>query len=114
MGMYDQSWCVSCGAGMLYTEDENVTCYRCDQEEYNKLETRVSRFMEYIKLYVISLEQDADRLEELKQNFQGDYDSEEYENIVLDDYYNTGELIASRHLLSVAQNMIGQKEREEV
>ncbi|NDB58648.1 hypothetical protein EB001_09395 [bacterium] len=113
MGMYDQSWCASCGAGMLYTEDENVTCYRCDQEEYNKLETRVSKLMEYIKVYVISLEQDSDRLEELKQNFSGDYDSEEYESLVLDDHYNTGELIAARHILSMARDIIAGQGKED-
>ncbi len=34
--------------------------------------------LEYLKLHKISLEQDADRLEELKKNFEGDYDSEEW------------------------------------
>jgi len=63
MGMYDQSWCASCGAGMLYTEDENVTCYRCDQEEYNKIETKFSKFLEYIKIHKISMEQDLDNVD---------------------------------------------------
>jgi len=63
-------------------------------------------FLEYLKLHIISLEQYSDKLEEIKENFQGDYDSEEYENLVLDDYYNTGELTASRHLLSVAEGIL--------
>ena len=42
-------------------------------------DVKMIMFVEYLKLHKISLEQDADRLEQLKQNFEGDYDSEEYE-----------------------------------
>ena len=89
MGMYDQSWCSSCGAGMLYTEDEDVTCYRCDQEEYNKLETRSSKFMEYMKLHLISLNQDMDK----------DLNVESKINI-------QGQIMATEHLLSVATDIM--------
>ncbi len=34
------------------------------------------------------------------------YDSEEYENLVLDDHYNTGELMATSHILSVAHDIL--------
>jgi hypothetical protein len=74
-------------------------------------DTKMNTFIEYIKLHITSLEQDADRLEELKHNFLGDYDSEEYENLVLDDYYNTGELIAAHHLLKVGQNILDKGEQ---
>ena len=106
MGMRDQSWCSSCGAGMLYTEDEDVTCYRCDQEEYNKLETRSSKFIEYMKIHLISLEQDAEMLSNLMDNFKGDLDSDSYREIEAEDIINTGELKATQHLLSVAEGMI--------
>jgi len=66
----------------------------------------LKEFIEYAKLHIISLEQDADKLENLKRNFEGDYDSEEYENLVLDDHYNTGELMATHHLLSVAEGIL--------
>ena len=89
MGMRDQSWCASCGAGMLYTEDENVTCYRCDQEEYNKLETRSSKFIEYMKLHLISLIQDMES--------HGNNETK----IHLD-----GQIVATRHLLSVATDIM--------
>ena len=89
MGMRDQSWCASCGAGMLYTEDENATCYRCDQEEYNKLETRSSKFMEYMKLHLISLNQDMDK----------DLNVESKINI-------QGQIMATEHLLSVATDIM--------
>jgi len=89
MGMRDQSWCASCGAGMLYTEDENVTCYRCDQEEYNKLETKSSKFLEYMKIHLISLKQD------LEMN---------PESINVIDI--PGQIYATEHLLSVATDIM--------
>ena len=89
MGMRDQSWCASCGAGMLYTEDEDVTCYRCDQEEYNKLETRSSKFIEYMKLHLISLNQDM----------EADYNVQSKINI-------QGQIMATEHLLSVATDIM--------
>ena len=104
MGMRDQSWCSSCGAGMLYTEDENVTCYRCDQEEYNKIETKSSKFLEYMKIHKVSLEQDlsemSDKMDSLDPNCKefGDLDFE-YNNL-------SGQIIATSHLLSVAEDMI--------
>ena len=91
MGMRDQSWCASCGAGMLYTEDENVTCYKCDQEDYNKLETRSSKFIEYMKIHLISLEQDLDK--------------HRPEDVLLVEYIE-GQIIATRHLLSVATDIM--------
>ena len=106
MGMRDQSWCASCGAGMLYTEDENATCYKCDQEEYNKLETRSSKFMEYMKIHLISLEQDAEMLQDKMDSFTDDLDSDEYRDLEMEDVINTGEMKATQHLLSVAEGMI--------
>ena len=98
MGMRDQSWCSSCGAGMLYTEDENVTCYRCDQEEYNKLETRSSKFIEYMKLHMISLEQDWEKARNNEPLKDDEYDPS-------DDYFE-GATDAVGHLLSVANDIM--------
>jgi len=62
--------------------------------------------IEYIKLHEISLLQDAEKLQSLMDNFNGDFDSDEYREWEIEDITNTGELIATRHLLSVAQDMI--------
>jgi hypothetical protein len=102
MGMRDQSWCSSCGAGMLYTEDEDVTCYRCDQEEYNKLETRSSKFMEYMKIHLISLNQD---LEDARENIS----LPDYEYFESDAFY-MGAIDATEHLLSVANDIMNANE----
>lgn len=98
MGMRDQSWCSSCGAGMLYTEDEDATCYRCDQEEYNKLETRSSKFIEYMKLHLISLNQDMELL-----STDESYEKEDTMDKII---YLNGQILATEHLLSVATDIM--------
>ena len=62
--------------------------------------------IEYMKLHEISLLQDAEKIQSLLDNFSGDFDSDEYREWEIEDISNTGELIATRHLLSVAQDMI--------
>jgi hypothetical protein len=100
MGMRDQSWCASCGAGMLYTEDENVTCYRCDQEEYNKIETKSSKFLEYMKIHLISLRQDLELAQDHAPLKDDEYDES-------DSYYQ-GAIETMEHLLSVATDIMNE------
>jgi hypothetical protein len=66
----------------------------------------MNQLIEYIKIHEISLLQDADKLQTLMDTFEGDYDSDEYRDLEIEDMHNTGELIATRHLLSVAEGMI--------
>ena len=104
MGMRDQSWCASCGAGMLYTEDENVTCYRCDQEEYNKIETKSSKFLEYMKLHLISLEQDLEGLSNKMESL--DPNCKEFGELDFEYSFLSGQIVATSHLLSVATDIM--------
>lgn len=108
--MRDQSWCASCGAGMLYTEDENATCYKCDQEEYNKLETRYSKFMEYAKLHFISLMQDLESLEERMEKI--DPNCKDYAELDFEFNWVSGQITATRHLMSVASDILGIQTEE--
>ena len=63
-------------------------------------------FIEYIKLHEISLLQDAEKLQNLMDTFEGDYDTDEYRELEIEDMHNTGELIATRHFLSVLEGRI--------
>ena len=63
-------------------------------------------FIEYMKIHLISLEQDAEKLSNLMDNFKGDLDSDSYRELEIEDIVNTGELRATQHLLSVAEDMI--------
>jgi hypothetical protein len=59
-----------------------------------------------MKIHLISLEQDAEMLSNLMDNFKGDLDSDSYREIEAEDIINTGEIKATQHLLSVAEDMI--------
>ena len=59
-----------------------------------------------MKLHLISLHQDADELQDKLDNFVGDLDSDAYRELEIADIVNTGEIIATQHLLSVAEGMI--------
>jgi hypothetical protein len=63
-------------------------------------------FHEYIRLHEISLLQDADKLQTLMDTFEGDYDTDEYRDLEIEDMHNTGEIIATRHFLSVLEGRI--------
>jgi hypothetical protein len=59
-----------------------------------------------MKIHEISLLQDAEKYQKLMDDFNGDYDSDEYRDLEIEDIINTGELTATRHLLSVAESML--------
>jgi hypothetical protein len=66
----------------------------------------MQQFIEYIKIHLISLKQDADAIQYAMDNFLGDLDSFEYQTLEMEDIINTGELKATQHLLSVAEGMM--------
>jgi hypothetical protein len=66
----------------------------------------MNAFIEYMKIHLISLHQDAEKLSNLMDNFKGDYDSDSYKDMEIEDMVNTGEIRATNHLLSVAEGMI--------
>ena len=70
---------------------------------------QLPEFIEYMKLHLISLEQDASKLTKLLDEYSGDLDSDEYRNFELDDTINTGEMAATMHLLSVATDILEGK-----
>ncbi len=46
MGMYDESWCASCGESMRYTPDEDAFCGRCATEIGEELVERIIMFIQ--------------------------------------------------------------------
>lgn len=67
----------------------------------------------YLELHLLSVEQDADKLEQQIRDFEDDYDSDEYRELELNDVINTGELIATSHLLSVARDILAKTTKGE-
>lgn len=67
---------------------------------------KMTMFVEYLKLHKTSLIQDAEKLQKIMDDWQGDLDSDEYRDLEIADIENTGELNAVNHLLSVAEGIL--------
>ena len=65
----------------------------------------LDQIIEYIKIHLISLEQDSAHIEKAMNEYQN-YEDDEYRELEIEDISNTGELIATRHLLRVAEEML--------
>jgi hypothetical protein len=61
--------------------------------------------MEYIKLHLISLEQDSQELQK-QMSLIDDMESDEYESLDIEDISLNGQILATRHLLSVATDIM--------
>ncbi len=68
--------------------------------------TKSSKFMEYMKIHLISLDQDSERIWNAMDQID-DLESDEYESLNIEDIRNGGEQSATRHLLSVAADILG-------
>lgn len=62
----------------------------------------LQQLIEYMKIHLISLEQDGAYLQKQLDEFTGDFDSYEWEELNLTDVNNTGQMQAVQHILSVA------------
>jgi hypothetical protein len=60
----------------------------------------LNTFKEYIKLHLLSLEQDSEELEK-QMGFYDDLDSDEYRDLEIEDVSINGQMIACYHLLEV-------------
>jgi hypothetical protein len=60
----------------------------------------LNTFKEYIKLHLLSLEQDSEELQK-EMGFYDDYDSDEYQSLEIEDVSLNGQMIACYHLLRV-------------
>ena len=62
----------------------------------------LQQLIEYMKIHLISLEQDGAYLQKQLDEFTGDFDSYEWEELNLTDVNNTGQMQGVQHILSVA------------
>jgi hypothetical protein len=74
------------------------------------MQTNDSKLIEYMKIHLISLMQDLEALEDKMEKL--DMNSKDY--VELDFEYNikSGEIHSTRHLLSVATDMLGTQTEE--
>ena len=102
MGLRDESWCSDCGKSQPYSETD-VICGDCTGEAYDK---RSIQAIEYIKLHIINLEQDSEKIWNAMDQID-DLESDEYEMLNIEDIRTNGQIAASRHLLSVVADILG-------
>ena len=67
--------------------------------------TKSSQFLEYMKLHLISLEQDSQELQK-QMSLIDDMESDEYWDLEIEDISLNGQMIATAHLLSVATDIM--------
>jgi hypothetical protein len=61
--------------------------------------------MEYMKLHLISLEQDGEFIEKQMDNYTN-YEDDDYRTLEIEDISNSGQIIATAHLIAVAEEML--------
>ena len=62
--------------------------------------------IEYMKLHLISLEQDSEKLQKALDEYEN-YQDDEYRFLEIEDISNNGQIFATAHLLSVAADILG-------
>ena len=72
----------------------------------------MNQLIEYMKLHLISLEQDSEAIAKELENVDEIYDSADYERLEIEDISTNGQIFATRHLLSVAADIMGIQGKE--
>jgi cytoplasmic iron level regulating protein YaaA (DUF328/UPF0246 family) len=71
-----------------------------------------NQLIEYMKIHLISLEQDSEDLEK-RMDAYSNYEDDAYRELEIEDISTNGQIIATRHLLSVASDILGVNLLEE-
>jgi hypothetical protein len=66
----------------------------------------LEQLIEYMKIHLISLEQDSAFLEKQISEFAGNFEDWEWEELNITDMNNTGQMQGVRHILDVAEGRI--------
>jgi hypothetical protein len=112
MGMRDESWCNGCGTGIVYTPDEEAYCGNCAYEYGRAEDNRLDRIIEYMKIHLISLQQDADEIQKEMDSYE-EMESNEYNALEIEHISLNGQYIATKHLLSVASDILASSNERE-
>jgi hypothetical protein len=67
----------------------------------------MNELIEYMKIHLISLEQDSEALQVEMDLFE-EMESNEYQALEIEDISTNGQIIATRHLLSVANDILAK------
>ena len=61
--------------------------------------------IEYMKIHLISLEQDGAYIQKQMDEYQN-YEDDEYKDLEIEDISNTGQIIGIRYILDIAEGRI--------
>jgi len=64
----------------------------------------INAFKEYVRLHLISLEQDSEHLEKAMDEYQN-YEDDDYRTLEIEDISTNGQIIATAHLLAVLEDV---------
>lgn len=67
----------------------------------------MNELIAYMKLHLISLEQDSEDIEKAMDNYSN-YEDDDYRMLEIEDISTNGQIIATQHLLSVANDIIAK------
>ncbi len=62
----------------------------------------IESLIEYMKLHLISLEQDSAHIEKVMDEYEN-YEDDDYQQLEIEDISTNGQIIATAHLLAVAE-----------
>jgi hypothetical protein len=66
---------------------------------------RTTQLIEYMRLHLLSLEQDSAYLEKQMDSYSN-YEDDDYRTLEIEDISTNGQIIATAHLLSVARDIL--------
>jgi hypothetical protein len=67
----------------------------------------MNELIEYMKLHLISLEQDSEQLGKAMDAYSN-YEDDAYRDLEIEDISTNGQIIATAHLLSVAEGIMSK------
>ena len=68
----------------------------------------VNKLIEYMKLHLISLEQDSAHIEKAMDEYEN-YEDDDYRMLEIEDISTNGQIIATAHLLQVATEILEEE-----
>ena len=83
-----------------------------DTMERKKYMNKSSKFLEYMKLHLISLEQDSEQIQKAMDAYSN-YEDDAYRELEIEDISLNGQYIATAHLLSVATDIMNNSNERE-
>lgn len=103
--------CEECKCSTYYNDETDMyscenDCACCNDPDYKSDGDKLVELIEYIKIHLISLQQDSEKLAIDMDNPDLDMESWEYKQLEIQDIGLNGKMFATAHILSVAKDIL--------